>query len=594
MRSFKWARTVVYAMVVVFCACDAVADLNAGLFSLRIASRSSYLSGVPVLVRVEVLGDGGRVERGLWDAKASLRVDMPDVTCSPAEVRLYNGLGSALVTFSGSGDFKLTAELAGLSASRKMTDLADEPVTIVSGTLATSDTWRGLYHVTGGDFQIPDGVVLTLDPGTLVMIDGVTSGSGGPDINVSGSIHSFGTPASPVTFTAFETGKNWGELHLEDAELSTFQYTNVNQGGHSPGVGHSGTGPTFRVSNSALIFDHTNVTDNAGKLMHATSGSDLTFQDCLFARCVMGPEMSSTALLFESSWITEMSAKDDADGIYIHSQRSDQSCTMRGGVVADIVDDGIDLLGAHIVIEDCVVRDCDDKGISAYNGVTLISHCLVVNNNRSPEDPTVTSIGAKATSGATTLIRMDHTTVVSTRTPGVVDFGIQSHNKRNETRGSILWTIRNCIIDATDPIDVQAPYLESDVTVDHSNLSIESWSGPGNLNTLPAFVDPDNGDYHLQSQAGHWDFLTRVWSFDETTSPCIDAGCQTDPIGYEPFPNGGIVNMGFYAATPQASRSYFNGPVCETIVAGDINGDCVVDFQDLALLASHWVEDNTP
>ena len=34
----------------------------------------------------------------------------------------------------------------------------------------------------------------------------------------------------------------------------------------------------------------------------------------------MGPEISETSLLFEDGWIMEMRAKDDADGIYIHSQ----------------------------------------------------------------------------------------------------------------------------------------------------------------------------------------------------------------------------------------------------------------------------------
>jgi hypothetical protein len=29
-------------------------------------------------------------------------------------------------------------------------------------------------------------------------------------------------------------------------------------------------------------------------------------------------------------------------------------------------------------------------------------------------------------------------------------------------------------------------------------------------------------------------------------------------------------------------------------MAGDINGDCKVDFTDLAIMASHWLEDNTP
>jgi hypothetical protein len=48
--------------------------------------------------------------------------------------------------------------------------------------------------------------------------------------------------------------------------------------------------------------------------------------------------------------------------------------------------------------------------------------------------------------------------------------------------------------------------------------------------------------------------------------------------------------MGAYGGTAEASKSYFRGPVCETIVAGDINGDCKVDYLDFALLASHWLE----
>ena len=65
---------------------------------------------------------------------------------------------------------------------------------------------------------------------------------------------------------------------------------------------------------------------------------------------------------------------------------------------------------------------------------------------------------------------------------------------------------------------------------------------------------------------------------------------MASPIGFEPFPNGGIVNMGAYGGTAEASKSYFGSPVCKTIVAGDINGDCTVDFLDIALLTEHWLE----
>jgi hypothetical protein len=117
------------------------------------------------------------------------------------------------------------------------------------------------------------------------------------------------------------------------------------------------------------------------------------------------------------------------------------------------------------------------------------------------------------------------------------------------------------------------------------------WPGAGNIDTDPLFVDPNNGDYHLKSQAGRWDENEGRWTIDDVTSPCIDAGDLSTPIGHEPFPNGGRINMGAYGGTAEASKSYFGKPPCETIIAGDINGDCKVDFADLAIMASHWLEE---
>jgi len=118
--------------------------------------------------------------------------------------------------------------------------------------------------------------------------------------------------------------------------------------------------------------------------------------------------------------------------------------------------------------------------------------------------------------------------------------------------------------------------------------------GVGNIDADPCFADVDANDLHLMSQAGRWDPNTESWVQDANTSPCIDAGNPVDPIGLEPFPNGGIVNMGAYGGTEKASKSYFGTPVCEKPIAGDINGDCVVDWRDFAIMAFHWLEDNNP
>ncbi len=486
---------------------------------LGLIVRDSYLPGVPVLVRVEALGPDGSIDRDLWDATATLSVfDNVEVELSTHSCTLYNGLGSALVTIDGGGDFTLTVRVSGVEAHAFLVDLSDQPINVVSGTLNSSQRWGGVYRITGGDFTIPEGVELTLDPGALVLVDGVASGRDGTDIDVRGSIQSLGTALRPVTITALTAGENWGEFHHVGAAPSSFVYTNITQAGHSPPVGHSHSGPVFRTEDSTLVFDHASLTDNAGKIMDADSGTDLTFRGTLFARSVMGPEIAGTALLFEDSWITEMRAADDADGIYIHDQLASQQCRLVGSVVAGIDDDGIDTLGSEVVIEDVIVRDCRDKAVSVYGGETTLDHCLIVGNNMAPEDPTVASVVAKAFNGGQAVVNIDRTTVVTTKTPGHVDVGLQSHNKYGVSSGTIVFNVTNSIIDATDPVEAQAPYKESDIHIAHSNLVGEDWPGSGNLNVGPAFVSPAIGDYRLGSD-----------------SLCIGAADPSGEMGYYPY-----------------------------------------------------------
>jgi parallel beta-helix repeat protein len=152
------------------------------------------------------------------------------------------------------------------------------------------------------------------------------------------------------------------------------------------------------------------------------------------------------------------------------------------------------------------------------------------------------------------------------------------------------------------------------ITITYSDMQ-GGWEGQGNINIDPLFVNPGywadtndpnivvepsnpnavwiEGDYHLKSQAGSWYSNSQSWIQDDVTSPCIDAGDPMSPIGLEPFPNGGRINMGSYGGTLEASKSYFGEPLCQTIIAGDINGDCKVDWADLEILLLHWLEDGT-
>ncbi|MBL7146708.1 MAG: right-handed parallel beta-helix repeat-containing protein, partial [Phycisphaerae bacterium] len=78
---------------------------------------------------------------------------------------------------------------------------------------------------------------------------------------------------------------------------------------------------------------------------------------------------------------------------------------------------------------------------------------------------------------------------------------------------------------------------QSNAIVTYSDVQ-GGWPGDGNIDADPLFTDVMYGDFHLL-----------------TGSPCIDAGDPSTSVDLEPVPNGGIINMGAYGGTPQASLS---------------------------------------
>jgi predicted outer membrane repeat protein len=113
-------------------------------------------------------------------------------------------------------------------------------------------------------------------------------------------------------------------------------------------------------------------------------------------------------------------------------------------------------------------------------------------------------------------------------------------------------TITNCIFwgDLPDEMFMSG----GSPVVSYCNVK-DGWLGEGNIDADPLFADPENGDYHLKSQAGRWDSISQVWVQDDVTSPCIDAGDPPNPVDQEPVPNGGRINMGVYGGTLEASKS---------------------------------------
>jgi len=126
------------------------------------------------------------------------------------------------------------------------------------------------------------------------------------------------------------------------------------------------------------------------------------------------------------------------------------------------------------------------------------------------------------------------------------------------------------------------------VTVNYSDIQ-GGWPGEGNIDADPLFVANGSwetpnalsslldlatgwvrGDYHLKSQGWYWDSQEQGWAWDDVTSPCIDAGDPSLPLGDElPCAAGDPLsdragpnvrtNMGAYGGTCEASLAPHDG-----------------------------------
>jgi predicted outer membrane repeat protein len=341
------------------------------------------------------------------------------------------------------------------------------------------------------------------------------------------------------------------------------------------GVYSSGGSPTF--VNCTFRGNHAlgsrNIPDGGGGMYNLNASP--TVKDCTFRRNTTGGRgagmynsgSSQTIIrcLFEENE-TFLSPSDD---------------TRVGG--------GILSLYSNTVIRECVFAENiagNGGGVFCGDGTSAtIVHSLFFDNhavqlhtdyNRKGDGGALQNYGADLT--------VIHCTFTGNTAIKPAAAGMSSQNGGSSTvNNCIFWgnvasegTGSAAQIGGTDPVHVTHSCVQG------------GFPGMDNIETDPLFADPENGDYRLKSQAGRWNPLSENWIQDDVTSPCIDAGDPVSPIGLEPFPSGGFVNMGAYGATATASKTYFGKPVPQTIVAGDINGDGEVDLLDLEIMALHW------
>jgi hypothetical protein len=204
-------------------------------------------------------------------------------------------------------------------------------------------------------------------------------------------------------------------------------------------------------------------------------------------------------------------------------------------------------------------RDSSAGAILCDNSSPTIANCLIVGNRSTdPDGATICCFDSQAV--------LTNCTIADNYN-GPQGAALILFDSDVTMTNSILWanSPREILIKGqSDPLirycDVQGWWPDrGDLNVDPLFAERGSWVGAG---TPQEPLSPASnqalwrtGDYHLKSQTGRWEADGRTWIQDTASSPCIDGGDPSSPVGAEPAPNGDILNLGAYGGTTQASKT---------------------------------------
>jgi len=479
-----------------------------------------------------------------------------------------------------------------------------------------------------------DGDTIKIQPGTY-------SGNGNRDIDFLGKAITVTStdPNDPNTVAQTvidENGKIFLFQNAEDANSVLDGLTIIHGSYDDCGIYITGSAPAIRhcvlTSNATGWFE-------TGRAIWCEAASSPTIESCLFtdnaadrggAIYCIASTITATDCVFRNNWAIEHT------GGAIRARESKivaLNCTFQenhgtGGAIS--------LEGYPSDLSEVIVRDCvfigntglgtaragggaltnagykmtvtgslfagnwsAEGGAILNAGETVIKNCLFVGNS-AEYGGALCSMGGSVNVLNSTFAGnySEHGNALCCSVYGL--WGIPASPSAVRIRDSVVW-------DGPDSIAIED---DSTLLVAFCDIT-GTVPGYGNIDADPCFVDPGywvdsrdpniivdpsheyaawvNGDYHVKSQGGRYDPNTQSWVQDDATSPCIDVGDPNSPLELEPFPNGGLINMGAYGGIAEASKSYFGKPICEIIVAGDINGDCVVNGLDFSLMAAHWL-----
>lgn len=518
------------------------------------------------------------------------------------------------------------------------------PANLISGELAEDTTWSGAV-ILEDSVVVPAGVVSSVEPGAFVLAKDAV------ELTVYGQLLANGTEEAPIHFTHYGDGTRWGRIMLVEAEDSRLAHCSIEysdcEGDHKDYYDNDCDPNTplpsrtyfqavvalaCHVDIEGCVFE--NLPDDGargeGDAIAIISDdpdhpgeASAHIWDCRFLSIGQGVHTRYAYVLVEDCFFTDHYG--DNDDVDLYGESTPPPLIRNNLFINPAHDDMINPTRCSAVIIGNVIAGCDD------HGVVLRDKCSPILINNLIYDCSSAGIAVQNQCDA---LLVNNTIVNCGRGIRFFDHTGRWGPPYCLFPGSGRATVINCIIwdCPTSILLTDSPYEQdhgSHVAVAHSNIeggqssisvsaaSTVTW-GEGNIDADPLFADPDNGDYHLKSEAGRWDATAQNWVTDDVTSPCIDTGDPNSDWTAELWPHSKHINMGVYGGTPEASMSLStvgnkadsdNDGVVDArdllmladawlfedaLLAVDIDRSGAVDFADLTLMATHWLHADTP
>ncbi len=325
-------------------------------------------------------------------------------------------------------------------------------------------------------------------------------------------------------------------------------------------------GTAIQEEASQITCENCSFTNNGGTALSMSKDCRATVSNCVFTgnhSAIIGSYVPCSVVCTDSVFTGNGGTGPMETGAVFMITGTFVRCQFRDNVGAA----GGAIYGCFLTLEDCTFIRNSAKSYGAVRCITGdVNRCLFVGNR------------AKWEAGALYVrsqCELTNCTIAGNRSMSYGAIGLEDRNT--------VGVLTNCIIHDNF---CQVPTAGDELTwslhatVTYSCLPPPPWQLHlelvGCFDTDPCFVKPGywdpngtsadmnddfwvDGDYHLQSQAGHWDPNSETWVADSVTSPCIDTGDPNSLVGEEPQPNGGRINMGCYGGTSEASKSHLLG-----------------------------------